>query len=82
MYIHTYIHTYMCIYAYAECLEKRQGASGKEISCVGGAGVAGAIEDFSRQRAPEARALVKLSREFDRPGITQFTALLVLEYKY
>ena len=39
------------------------------VACVHGEGVSKAIADFSTERAAESKALVKMSREFDRPGL-------------
>jgi len=44
---------------------------------VRGAGVAAAIQEYSVQRGPEARALVQISREFDRPGILGFVTFIL-----
>ena len=39
--------------------------------------VAAAIRDFSRLRAPEAKTLVRLSRELDRPGKVGFVTFIL-----
>ena len=36
-----------------------------------------ALPDFSRKRAPEAKALVQLSRSFDRGGLVSFVTFIL-----
>ena len=36
-----------------------------------------AVVNFSRQRAGEAKALVQISREFDRPGFVGFLTFIL-----
>jgi 2-polyprenyl-6-methoxyphenol hydroxylase-like FAD-dependent oxidoreductase len=61
----------------SQSLDRHVGGDGAKSEGVRGAGVAAAIEEYSKQRAPEARALVQISREFDRPGILGFVTFIL-----
>lgn len=39
--------------------------------------MADALEEYSKRRAPEAKALVELSKVIDRPGLVGFISILV-----
>lgn len=52
-----------------------QAAAG--VASVTGPGVLPAVAGFSQQRAGEAKALVQISREFDRPGAMGFLTFIL-----
>jgi hypothetical protein len=52
-------------------------AAGEAVGSATDAGVLPAVARFSRQRAGEAKALVQISREFDRPGALGFLTFIL-----
>jgi len=57
---------------FSACLDQQA-----DVESVGGAGVGAAIAQFSKERAGEAKALVQISRDFDRPGALGFLSFIL-----